>query len=81
MVINTYHTLPVMPCISGSLNPDDACSEVSCCVALQLSFIIIGQYWKYGVGWLLAAGGNDTLQQIEGDPTFFAANFVSHREK
>ena len=32
--IKTYHTLPLMPCISGSLNADDACSEVSCCVAL-----------------------------------------------
>ena len=33
--IKTYYTLPLMPCISGSLNPDDACSEVSCCVLLR----------------------------------------------
>ena len=33
--MKTYHSLPLMPCISGSLNADDACSEVSCCVALQ----------------------------------------------
>ena len=32
---NTYHTLSLMPSISGSPNADDACSEVNCCVALQ----------------------------------------------
>ena len=33
--IKTYHTLLLMPCISGSPNANDACSEVSCCVDLQ----------------------------------------------
>ena len=33
--IKTYHTLLLMPCISGSLNADYACSEVSCCVLLR----------------------------------------------
>ena len=32
VVIQTYHTLPLMTCISRSPNANDACSEVSCCV-------------------------------------------------
>ena len=40
--IKTYYTLPLMSCISGPLNANNAGSEVSCCVALGSPCTIIG---------------------------------------